>query len=925
MNHLLKRAANTVLFLLSSCCVVQAQSTLDPFVLRALDTALLTIGMRPSDLTMPPDLIDHDKHRTFFHDALFTDPLYAVDVATRDAEALGSRTDEALTEVLRQMMARMNLGSLVVTPYDGRMTADEVVEALGSDPTTRLNIVSSFLVLRFLSAVVQAADAIAPARKSLLKMPSVVDQMDSLWMMHTDDETASLWHLAAEERRGRQIAQRLYSDAAPRTMEEVYSHGISLLLQFRSYVSQAVDNADLLADSVRTVSFKTPLGRIGIGGPGPDVWEGSYSVIIDVGGNDVYRLDDTTKTDALYMPVRCIIDLAGNDSYLGGSYSYASGVGGIGILIDKSGNDTYTAGDFSLASGLFGIGILHDMAGNDTYLSGVNSQGSGIFGIGLLLDDSGHDTYRCHAQSQAFAGTRGVGVLSDISGNDTYIAASPFVDVLRYDAHQVTFAQGAALGSRPIASGGYALLADAQGNDTYVSDIYGQGTGYWFALGALVDGSGDDRYQSYQYAQGSGVHFASGVLRDRSGSDVYVSHGVSMGCGHDIATGVLLDESGNDTYATESLSLGGGNANAISLFIDERGNDAYTALNTSNTMGFSDLRRSYGMIGVFLDMDGTDVYGEPLRNNAVQTKSTYGVFVDRSTNTTTVSSSSVETPAGSSDALSSDIDSLFIQASAAPLRFQSAVEPARKKLSEMGTRALRLCEENASTQMPRERLTLEYVLPKLYASLPDSTLATLSRLISSDNMAEMNLGCTVAGKVRATACVPQLIITTLDSSWKKRRIAAFTLGEISDTSATSALKMLLRDEHPYVRQRAAYALGQLQAPNFAYLTSALEDEEQIVRYAAVEGMLRGPRLSMLDLTSWYRGVTDNAALVGGMKLLRNADTSAAAVKVFTAWYSRCPQWIAGVVQREASSMPAVLQAALLPAVQKKKRTSANKR
>ncbi|MBK6292783.1 MAG: HEAT repeat domain-containing protein [Ignavibacteria bacterium] len=900
---------------LASANIASAQRSISSSTLVMLDSALFTIGMRQSDLQMPPDLIDQDRHRLVFHDVLFNEPLRAFDIAQRLTDAAAVRTEASSTELFSNLMQHLDLGTYRRVNYDGQITADETIQRLGNDPTARLNIVSSFVVLRFLSAIVQASDGMHEGRKRLLQQTLVTDHMDSLWRLSREDETSTLWEMSANEQAARDIAVRFYAEAAPKVAEDVFVHGLSLYQQLMFYVAQSEDNLELLRDSVRSFTFKTPLGRVAIGGPDDDTYIGSYAVIIDVGGNDVYRLDDTTKTDALYMPVRCIVDLDGNDMYAGKDFSFASGVGGVGILIDRRGNDVYSAGDFSLGCGLMGAGILHDMQGDDAYLSGSNTQGAGILGIGLLFDDSGHDTYRCHAQAQGFGGTRGAGMISDLSGNDRYIAASPYVDVLRYDSHQVTFTQGAALGSRPIASGGIGVLLDVSGNDLYTSDIYGQGTGYWFGLGALIDRAGDDRYESYQYAQGAGVHFATGILRDNNGDDVYVSHGVSQGCGHDIALGALIDEGGNDAYVCESLSLGAGNANAVSLFIDERGNDAYIATNESNTMGYSDFRRSYGMIGVFLDAGGTDHYGERLRNNTVTTRSTYGVFADRESSSTDTNSAANaiigQEPMSASISLTQSVDSLFIQASAAPLRFQPNVEPARKLLGEMGEAALAGLEPHFGTQMPRERLTLESVLPKLYASHRDSTLRVLLRGLASDDGAVVNLCATVAGKVKSVECIQPLIIATLDSSWKRRRLAAFTLGEIGDTSARSALVLLLKDPHPYVVQRAAYTLGRMGV-GFDTLRLALEDDDQIVRYAAVEGIVRGPRRSMSSVTTWLRAVNDRYAMVSGLRVLACADTTEEDVKSFVAWYSSVPNWVRDAARRTAPTLPALWREAISP-------------
>lgn len=875
--------------LLLFCQSAYAQRSVSARSKALLDSALTLIGMKASDLTMPADILSYDRHRLTIHDKLFIEPLYALDFADQMADNLAGNDPQLVDALFNSVLVSLDLGTYKQVWYDGLLSADEVVSRLGVDPSNKLNVVGTTVTFRILSAIVQALNGMEAAREKIRSSPIVVSNLDSLWRQTRDDETSTLWDMHRDQELGRDLAHKVYREAPTTVGVDIALHGLSLYQQLLVYIEQAGSNLDLIKDSIRTVTFRSSIGRIGIGGKEDNLWEGSYAVIIDVGGNDIYRLSDSTISDAREMSTRIIVDLEGADTYLSSGSDFGSGILGVGILIDRTGNDLYNAGDYSLGCGLLGVGILHDMDGDDVYSSGSNTQGCGIFGIGLFIDDNGHDTYRCQSQAQGFGGTRGVGILSDKKGNDRYIASSPFVDVLRYDSHQVSFAQGAALGSRPIASGGIGLLVDFEGNDLYSSDIYGQGTGYWFSLGALIDRSGDDRYESYQYAQGAGVHFATGILRDHSGDDVYVSHGVSQGCGHDIATGILLDDQGNDVYVCESLSLGGGNANAISLLLDEQGNDSYVATNSTNTMGFSDFRRDYGMIGLFIDGGGDDLYGERTKNNTSITKSTYGVFLDaKGLPTPTSKAVELNQPL---QVLTTTVDSLFIQASAAPLRFQPMVGPARKALGELGVDALAVLEKHMATQMPRERLTLEAVLPDIYKRHPDSVVSILLRGLESDDLPTIGLCSTVSGKVKDKALVQQLIIMTLNSIWRIRRIAAHTLGDIGDTVARSALTLLLADKHSYVRQRAAFALGKMRGTTLTSLQSALLDDEQIVRNAAIEGLLRGTPRPVDEILAWINTINDRTILVSSLRLLINVDTTKADQTRLASWRKNAPGWL----------------------------------
>ena len=874
-------------------------------LLHGVDTALSVLGMRMADLSMPADLLDRDRHRNAFHDRLFDDPLASMAWTDTIAAKLIARQDSTWRQVHASLVTA--LGSYGRRPQP---LADES-SPIRYPPemeraARRLNTTSRRLLDRYIigtfkaAAVAMNVTQLQPTMNPGLELSSFKKQLDSMWTPSSEDDKLTLWQVYDGEQRSRESTDAVNRSLSTVLNESLNDMGMAVYLDILEQNAQALRNHAGLLDSVKSVVFQTSVGRIAIGGRGTDLYTGSYALIIDVGGNDSY---DLASSDSAMTQI--IIDMDGDDVYRGQDHTLGSGHFGIGVLIDHAGDDQYTARDFALGSGVYGFGILHDMAGNDVYRSRSNSQGAGIVGMGMLLDDSGHDLYVCASQSQAFGATRGVGILSDNAGNDRYIAVSPFADVLRYDDHQVSFAQGAALGHRPTMSGGIGLLVDASGNDLYSCDIYGQGTGYWFGLGALIDLGGDDRYDAYQYAQGSGVHFAVGLLTDASGEDVYRSHGVSQGCGHDIATGLLRDHAGNDTYMCESLSLGAGNANAVSILYDESGQDSYSALNESNTIGYSDMRRGYGMIGLFIDGGGRDRYGETLRNDTVVAKSTYGLFLDAELDGTQRSSSQTP-PSASSYTLTSSIDSLFIQASASHLRFQNAVSPARKELGKRGQPALAFLETQLSTQMPRERLTLEIVLPDLYASDRDSTIALLRRGLLSDDNASVTIAATVAGKVKCRELVSTLTDMVSSASWRRRRLAVATLGEIGDSASIPALRAACKDVHPYVRQRAASAYTRYVSSDDPLLATLLADTLQVVRMAAVEGLARGAKRPLSSILPLIDGHADQRSLPSMMRLLAASDTTASDVDTFTQWWSRQDDSRKGLVRRISAAVPGPL-------------------
>ncbi len=374
--------------------------------------------------------------------------------------------------------------------------------------------------------------------------------------------------------------------------------------------------------------LKTSIGEIVIGGYGSSRYNGSPAVIIDLGGNDEYHLSVASGRD---FGSSVIIDLGGNDLYKAeGDYVYGSGFFGAGVLADLSGDDTYLTRNFSLGSGLFGVGLLMDEQGDDKYFGDTFGQGAGSFGMGSLIDMEGSDQYSGALFVQGFGFVAGLGALIDSSGNDSYSAGGRYKDILRYEDHYISLSQGFAYGLRPMMSGGIGVLIDLSGNDVYTSDIFGQGSSYWFSMGSLLDADGNDKYVSFQYAQGAGTHLCVATLEDRGGDDVYISHGVSQGCGHDLAFGMLWDKSGDDKYVSESLSQGAGSANGFGILADEAGNDGYYVDIKDNTQGYGNPRRDYGSVGMILDFSGRDGYnGNGQDSTWWTTPSKWGVGIDK--------------------------------------------------------------------------------------------------------------------------------------------------------------------------------------------------------------------------------------------------------------------------------------------------------
>jgi len=429
--------------------------------------------------------------------------------------------------------------------------------------------------------------------------------------------------LGAEERRLLAASgARLYTDESDEdwdmapVLDAAKKVDMAKLLAAEMVLARTAQDARAAAASLDASSWKSRTWRwgsmtVGLGGRQRDVH--SETVVLDAGGDD------------LYTGGSVVLDLAGNDIYK----DTGAGLLGVALLVDIAGDDRYLGKNFSQGGAAFGASLLIDVAGDDRYESDQCSQGSAFFGAGMLFDLAGSDIYRGARFVQGFGGTRGIGVLSDVAGDDLYYAGGKYLHAPLLPENYQSLSQGFGFGLRGAsASGGVGILADHAGNDVYAAEVFGQGASYWFSLGILADSAGHDKYNLYQYGQGAGIHLSAGVLFDRAGNDAYsCNNGVAQGSGHDWGVGLLWDLAGDDAYQGSGMSQGGANANGIGMLFDRAGNDSYAGWNVKN-QGDSFFARGTIGLGVLLDLGGKDRYTHGGSDGGLWTEGTVGVGFD---------------------------------------------------------------------------------------------------------------------------------------------------------------------------------------------------------------------------------------------------------------------------------------------------------
>jgi len=588
-----------------------------------IDDALRAVALERDDLSFRTDYADHpDSFRLTVVDSLLTFPL--------DTEGFVRSAADAATAAgsLEGLVASCAYALDLRLEGVGCVNTGEQMEPKGTGPEPLDALLPALNAAREL--VREALSGLSDDEREFLheNAPVLLEEEEF-------DPDKPIEEREREEKRDEALGEELLDIAGRVDYASLAEAGRVMAAAVDAAVPLARDLADrppaarsipadapARGDVLRV--FETRDGLVVIGGPGRTIYERPCAVVIDIGGDDMYLYGGAADPTSSGV----VIDVSGDDTYAGEHHSFAGGFLGVSILVDLEGDDTYRAGSFAVGSGLFGVGVLNDRAGNDRYVGDTCVQGSGAFGIGILLDEGGNDVYESALFSQAFGFVKGVGLLLDKAGNDLYVAGLKYTDEIRYFDHYLSLSQGFGFGWRPDASGGIGLLVDVAGNDVYSSDIFGQGSSYWFAVGGLVDYAGNDQYVSYQYAQGAGTHITVAALVDIEGDDNYVSKGVSQGCGHDLAIGIIHDLAGDDNYTCHDLSQAAGNANGIGVLLDDGGDDAYSVRNPLNTHGYGNRRREYGSIGLFIDAGGSDAYTGLGSDGTWWTQSLHGVGVD---------------------------------------------------------------------------------------------------------------------------------------------------------------------------------------------------------------------------------------------------------------------------------------------------------
>jgi hypothetical protein len=670
----------------------------------------------------------------------------------------------------------------------------------------------------------------------------IYDNCDSV-MLFLDDyqEEDPLVRYQAQQRLELQIEE--LSKMSPYCKgSDLYNIGLSM---YTIALMQSKKNENKLfyfRDSIKTRIIETPHGRIAIGGKGNDRYEGDFVLILDVGGNDTYKLSDLSKDDAFNYPTRMIIDLSGDDIYNSGDYSLGGAVFGINIVIDRSGNDIYRAGEVALGAALYGFGILHDMDGDDKYMADRFACGAAVYGVGALIDNNGSDDYFTISMGHGFAGPSGFGALLEFDGNDRYISKYKNV-ALKYRNVHGTYNQGASKGFDGNSYGGIGLLADRSGNDNYSSKSRSQAYSENYSIAMLFDFNGNDKYESEEYSQAAASNYSLAYLLDLNGKDQYKANKRSLAYAELHGFALLYDNMGNESYTAKELAIAYGEDGGKSFLVDLSGNDEYKLDASVSNKNLHDFGSRIETCNYLLDMKGTDkVFGKTkVGKKAVNHLDLYLAPYDSKTPHV-----SFKLPIVSikdfDDQISVDNTSLekllALVLMVDSLKNDSLQSKIGEAISQEGVIANDFISSNLNTN---DKIVIEFLSKLAYSNIIletvlqiriNDTYIILSDSLNSDNFIVFKNSANVLGGIGDSVSIEILYNYSKEAEGERKNIALRNYARIGKKGKYPEIELMLDSEDPKDRATAVYTLFMLAEDVFPQgFISLPNDKSAMVRNA----------------------------------------------------------------------------------------------
>jgi len=574
------------------------------------------------------------------------------------------------------------------------------------------------------------------------------------------------------------------------------------------------------------LEFHSAAGTICVGGTGINRYYEDAALLVDLGGNDVYRNNAGGFSNA-FDGISCLIDMDGSDLYeTDESGRLGAGICGIGILIDYDGNDVYRSGCGSQGVALCGVGMLYDESGHDTWIGDTFTQGAAAFGIGIAVDVGGNDAFICRSVGQGFGTTLGIGLLVNVNGADSYSAGPAWDDPDTRAMDRSVFAQGAAAGFRapdPLRQsclyGGIGFLVDGKGDDRYAAGHFSQGAARFGAMGLFLDCDGRDIAGASSHSQGCAMDWSTACMIDQAGDDRSTAGEAGQGVAINHSAGFMLDYQGDDIRSITG-DHGQGYAretSALALFLDYRGYDTYAGGTGVRGYAAPQFSEPDYPVAIFIDHRGKDTYPDGGGNNRQWTWSydRGGVGID-TPNDPVLYFAHEHALSRNLHYDMSPVTDLEKGADTSKLGSGNPFESfhALAAVIDMGEAALPVVVKAMQRGHDPFRRIMEEGLGQILLNHPEYDSWKKEILPLTDNLdPQTRLWAAIQlSRNAGSELVPKFRALLEDTEAPVRRVAAGALGRLRDADAFMPLtQMALNDPDPGNRKEALHALGTIDS------------------------------------------------------------------------------------------------------------------
>ncbi len=543
MNEMgIKKIIYTLIFILSANVLLADDAISES----KIEQLLKMKNLDNSKLIIPKDRLIFPKNRLIKIDEYFANPAKSFSSINLMAD---NYNNKSILELIKEGINLIGAKPIREIPLNSSISTNIMNIELGTNIDSLIDYKSSLILRPYLNIIINAQTLIV---KDILQK----DNESSKYLRILSENLLEV--LKNENREF--TPENFDKQIASVEQSNIFDIAYNLYKELSINNERLKKLPDEMTKDVKTSILNTKYGKIAIGGKGNDVYTGNFIAIIDLGGDDVYNLEQFDSQLSYYSPIRFIIDCSGNDNYKGKDFNIGSGYFGVNYIIDNSGNDTYSANNYSIASGIFGVGIIDDADGNDKYVNNNFGIASSFYGIGILNDSKGNDTYESFNYSQAFSTTKGLSILKDNQGDDKYL----------FKPKGGEFIQSSTSGNRISGSGSLSFLFDNDGSDNYLAKYKSQSYAGQNGISVLLDKNGNDYYNSLIFSMASAAEYSIALFRDYLGNDKY-SQVFSFAANTSYYSYSLFNDNDGDDYYIESKNYA--NQNYTSLFIDEIGKD----------------------------------------------------------------------------------------------------------------------------------------------------------------------------------------------------------------------------------------------------------------------------------------------------------------------------------------------------------------